>query len=164
MERHCADAPAGGLVDLLLALQAPIVGIAGGPGVLLAGRDLFVIQIQFRAIAPYDLHGFLSTKDKGPGYSFSRSRRWKTEARANFRAFCGAASRGSHSIDSLAPRITLPAHLAKKAASSSGDSCSMVETTSCPSQFHARVKPPFIHRSILEKAFSKGNFAYLPNR
>src|SRR6266571_6535567 len=82
MELHRADAPTCGLVDLLLALQAPIVGIAGGPGVLLAGRDLLVIQIQFRAIAPYNLHGFLSTKDKVPGYSFSRSRRWKTAAAA----------------------------------------------------------------------------------
>src|SRR5258706_1201935 len=82
MERHRADAPAGGLVVLLLALQAPIVGIAGGPSVLLAGRDLLVIQIQFRAIAPGDLHGFLSTKDKVPGYSFSRIRMWKTAAAA----------------------------------------------------------------------------------
>src|SRR6266568_1959669 len=141
MERHRADAPACGLIDLLLALQAPIVGIAGGPGVLLAGRDLLVIQIQFRAIAPCDLHGFLSTKDKVPGYSFSRHRMWKTPARANFRAFCGAASCASPSTDIVAPHITLPAHLAKKAALSSGDSCSMVETTSCLSQFHSRTKP-----------------------
>src|SRR2546429_314284 len=107
MERHRAGAPACGLVDLLLALQAPIVGIAGGPGVLLAGRDLLVIQIQFRAIAPYYLHGFLSTKDKVPGYSFSRSRRWKTAARAHFRAICGATSCASPSTETSSRHTSL---------------------------------------------------------
>src|SRR5258706_16290919 len=84
MERHRADAPAGGLVDLLLALQPPIVGIAGGPSVLLPGRDLLVIQIQFRAIAPGDLHGFISTKKKIPGNTFLPIRMRKTSAAAIF--------------------------------------------------------------------------------
>src|SRR5258708_16414164 len=89
MERHRIDAPACGLVDLLLTIQAPIVGIAGGPSVLLAGRDLLVIQIECRAIAPRDLHGFLSTKDKLAGYAFSRIRMWKTAATA-ISALCAA--------------------------------------------------------------------------
>ncbi len=68
MKLHRADSPARGLVDLLLALESPIVRIAGRPGVLLAGRDLLVIQVQFGAIAPCDLHdGFPpEVLEKGP--------------------------------------------------------------------------------------------------
>ncbi len=62
MKLHRAYAPARGLVDLLLALQAPVVRIAGSPGVLLAGRDLLVIQVQLGAIAPCDLHDGFSLK------------------------------------------------------------------------------------------------------
>src|SRR5712692_992865 len=62
MKLHRADAPARSLVDLLLAFQAPVVRIAGSPGVLLAGRDLLVIQVQFGAIAPCDLHDGFSPK------------------------------------------------------------------------------------------------------
>lgn len=63
MELQRADSPTHGLVDFLLALQAPVGRIAGSPGVLLAGRNLLVIQVQFGAIAPCDLHdGFSSPK------------------------------------------------------------------------------------------------------
>ena len=44
------------LVKLLaVALQAPVVRVASGPGMFLAGRDLLVIQIEISAIAPRDL-------------------------------------------------------------------------------------------------------------
>jgi hypothetical protein len=62
MKLHRADAPARGLVDLLLALESPIVRIAGRPGVLLAGCDLLVIQVQFGAIAPCNVHDGYSPK------------------------------------------------------------------------------------------------------
>src|SRR6266566_6284436 len=56
MQFQRADAPACGLIDLLLALESPIVGVPCCPSVHFTGGNLLVIYIEFRAIAPCDLH------------------------------------------------------------------------------------------------------------
>src|SRR6266566_234841 len=77
MKLHRADPPARSLVDLLLAPQAPVVRIAVSPGVLLAGRNLLVVEIQFGTIAPRQPHRCALPKEVLETRSFCTGRKWK---------------------------------------------------------------------------------------
>src|SRR5205085_2588998 len=62
VQLHRADTSACLSVDLLLALESPVVRIAGSPGVLLASRNLLVVEIQFGTITPREPHRFALPK------------------------------------------------------------------------------------------------------
>ena len=70
MEFHGGDGASRLLIDLLLAGKAPIVGEPGDARMLLAERDLLVIQVEFRSVAPRDLHTLFSTKSALQNSSF----------------------------------------------------------------------------------------------
>jgi hypothetical protein len=70
MEFHRGDGASRLFVDLLLAAKTPIVGEPGDARMLLAERDLLVIQVEFRSVAPRDLHTLFSTKSALQNSSF----------------------------------------------------------------------------------------------
>ena len=73
MEFHRGNGASRLLVDLLLAGKTPIIGEPADARMLLAERDLLVIQVEFRSVAPRDLHMLFSTQSALQNLSFRAS-------------------------------------------------------------------------------------------